>query len=83
VSPPEGNLRRARINFDNLPGEGRHHLLEDPVASVEVDVGGAIVLVGGYDGVVGADLKHVLARLGRAAVDCEAVVGGVDCSPVG
>lgn len=83
MPPLEGHGRRARVDLHDLPGEGGHHALEDLVAGVEVVAHGAVVLVGLDDGVVGAHLEHVLARLRRAAVDAERVLGPVDRAPVG
>lgn len=44
---------------------------------------GAVVLVGGDDGVVRPDPDHGLGRLGRAAVDGKCVCLGVHGPPVG
>jgi hypothetical protein len=52
------------------------------VAGVKVGAHGAIELVGLEDGIVRADLEHVLACLGGPAVDREGVRRRVDGAPV-
>ena len=52
------------------------------MAGGEVGAGGAVVVVGGDDGIVRADLEHVLGVLLRPAVDGEGVVAAVNGPPV-
>lgn len=82
MPPPEGDLGWSAVHFEHLPGKCRHHPLEGLVRLREIRRGRAVVFVGGDDGVVCADLEHMLARLRWAAVDGEAVVVVVDCPPV-
>ena len=82
MAPLEGNLRRASINLEHLPGKSGHHALEGLVGGVEGGAHGTVVLVALDDGVVGTDREHVLARLRRAAVDREGIRRLVDRAPV-
>jgi len=83
VAPTKRHLWRAAKHLEHLPRKRGHHALERLMALVKVAVERAVVLVGLNDGVVRADLKHVLARLRGPAVDREDVVGRVDGAPVG
>lgn len=82
MSPSETDLGRSRKHLENLPRKSGHHALEGLVAGVEGRVEGAVELIGFDDGIVGAHVEHVLACLGRTAIDREGVVGHVDGAPV-
>src|SRR4051794_34371631 len=82
VAPAEGHRRWAAEDLENLPCKGRHHAFESLVAGVKARMKRAVELVGLNDGIVCSDLEHVFAGLWWAAVDREAVVGGVNGAPI-
>lgn len=83
VPPAERHDGRPAVDLEDLPGKGRHHALEGLVARGKVRVPGAVVFVGGDDGVVSPDPDHGLGRLGWAAIDGKCVRLGVHGPPVG
>jgi len=82
VPPLKGDSWRATVDFDNFPRKSWHHALESLVAGGKVGVLGTVVLVRSNDGIVRADLQHVLTRLRWSAIDREAVILVVDGAPV-
>lgn len=83
VAPLEGDDRGPAVNLEDLPGESGHHALEGLVTRGEVGAARAVPGVGrADDGVVRADLEHVLGGLRRPAVDGKRVDLRVHGPPV-
>lgn len=82
MTPAESDGWGTGVDLEHLPREGGHHAFEGLVALLKVVVCRTVVLVARDDGIVGADLEHVVSGLRGAAVDREGVDRPVYGPPV-